>query len=426
MGATGKLSYQWASAILDAGETNQTEDKTGWLTTDQFIITIACSYADPCNKATDTAVIKLQYRRDAGTWTDVNTGNEMIPGTTTNLVNGSACSQHIAGDPTGGLCATGFAPSGKEVEGVLSSTTFTTAAQTWTEVSFAVNPVNAVAGGVYSFRLYNVTDNVALDSALGTGGACPSTLTMYAAAQWNLSSNAAVLTSTFGIDLHLILEILAAAGVNTDTNGIDLFTASSYNLTVAANSLSFTSTIDFLITDFLTANVASIAQTAGINLVTSTSKEFFVSASVITLINPIDVHISQHLLASSSVITASSDIDLMTGLTILASVAVTTSTTDADMLMSVALSSALLIATVTSIIHVSTSSATELTASCSSSVSTSDYTILFIVHFLHNSLIINGDAKDHTSVDSSVAPLYGWTNVGVHDSSNKVTIDISW
>ena len=38
-------------------------------------------------------------------------------------------------------------------------------------------------------------------------------------------------------------------------------------------------------------------------------------------------------------------------------------------------------------------------------------------------LILNGDASDTTSTDSSVAPIVGFTNVGTHNATNKIIIE---
>jgi len=42
--------------------------------------------------------------------------------------------------------------------------------------------------------------------------------------------------------------------------------------------------------------------------------------------------------------------------------------------------------------------------------------------WLGSELVVNGDFTDTSSVDSSVEPIAGWDNIGIHNATNKVTI----
>jgi len=165
--ATSPIALFDGSIILNATEVAQGAENAAiadWVLTDEFIVCVTVAITVACNKASDATTFKLQYRKDGGSWTDVDTGNELIPGTGTDLVNGNSVTQRITTNVPAG-CASGFANSGVEVEGTLSSNSVSMATETYTEIQFAVDPTNATAGSNYEFAIYNNAETAQLQNA---------------------------------------------------------------------------------------------------------------------------------------------------------------------------------------------------------------------------------------------------------------------
>ena len=83
MGATGDINYFDGSIICDTSLVAQGSENgsvTDWDTADEFVLCVAIYFGSACNKATDNEQIKIEYRKDGGSWTAVSSGNDIQPG----------------------------------------------------------------------------------------------------------------------------------------------------------------------------------------------------------------------------------------------------------------------------------------------------------------------------------------------------------
>jgi hypothetical protein len=179
MGSTLKLDTHYHNIFRNAADTAnlaaEDTDVTDHDLGDKFIVCIQVTVGDPCNKASDSAAVKLQYSKDSGAWTDVATGNELVPAADVDvgITDGASVSAtaRCGSTPTG--CAQSHTTDGYESCGADCTTpAFSLATEYWTECHFGVDPSGATAGSEYEFRLTNITDSIDLTPT------CPASITM--------------------------------------------------------------------------------------------------------------------------------------------------------------------------------------------------------------------------------------------------------
>ena len=170
----GQGPWRWCDDTYAVAAADNTAI-TNHSASDYMILCLNVFYLDPCNKATNSCQLKLQYSKDGGAWTDVSSTAEVRPVLVpaAGFSQGGNCTVKIAAAPA--FCTTGFVTKPTQCENTNLTSSFANASQTFTEFQIALSFVYATSASVYTFRAYNVTTGTALTQA--TGATTPS-LTM--------------------------------------------------------------------------------------------------------------------------------------------------------------------------------------------------------------------------------------------------------
>lgn len=172
MGGTLTLDTHYNNILRNAADTAnlaaENVDVANHALADKFIVCVQVTVGDPCNKASDSTTVKLQFSKDGGGWLDVAVGQELIPAADVDvgITDGDpVAAQRCGSTPTG--CGGAHSADGYESCGADCTTpAFALATEAWTECHFGVDPAGATGGSYYEFRLWNIGDGIAMTPTL--------------------------------------------------------------------------------------------------------------------------------------------------------------------------------------------------------------------------------------------------------------------
>ena len=160
----GQGSWRWCDEDYAVAAADNTAI-TNHTLTDYMILCLNVFYLDPCNKATNSCQLKLQYSKDGGAYTDVGAAAEVRPtlAPAAGFSQGGNCVAKVTTAET--FCTTGFVTKPTQVENTNLTSSFSNASQTYTGLQVALSFANATAGSAYTFRGYQVTTGTALTNS---------------------------------------------------------------------------------------------------------------------------------------------------------------------------------------------------------------------------------------------------------------------
>jgi hypothetical protein len=164
------------SRLLDASEgfisgVGEDQGVADWAVGDAIILVTQVYYGG-CNKAAVATGLSLEFSKDGGEWTQVGSATEIAwaQSADTTLVN-DAANTNIS---LTNVCTA--RNGGKESETDNAVTTGALGSGEWYDIHWGLNTANAVEGSVYTFRIYDTTNSIAL------GGSIAASITMEAGA----------------------------------------------------------------------------------------------------------------------------------------------------------------------------------------------------------------------------------------------------
>lgn len=119
-------------------------------------------YSDACNKDIASTGIRIEVRKDSGSWQTLSASD--LAAYACSGLSDEGASANRCSDPSAGGCKTGFA-AGKECTD--GETTLGITAETYSNVIFGIDTTGAAAGSLYEFRGYDTTNNAAIPFSAG-------------------------------------------------------------------------------------------------------------------------------------------------------------------------------------------------------------------------------------------------------------------